>query len=131
MKRSFFSSFLLLLIVSFTVFAVTDHTKEPKAVAVAFSNALRAKDYNKAKKYGTEATIRVIEMLQVESIIDSTNVKTKAPKITTKILEANIDGNQCHIRFETSDLQGEEQTMTLTKTNEKWLVEMTKDDMEE
>ncbi len=126
---------LLIFFFAFALFgglyAVADNTKEPKAVALNFVQALKAKDYNKAKKYGTEATIRVIEMLQIESIIDSTNVKTKAPKITAKILEAVVDGNQCHIRYETSDMPGEEQTMTLTKTNDKWLVEMTKDGFEE
>ncbi len=130
MKKHFALLFILAFAVIGTLYAVTDNTKEAKTVALNFLNALKAKEYAKAKKYGTEATGRVIDMLESYPE-DSVSAKTKSVKIVSKIKEAKIDGDKCVITYESSDNPGEDRTMNLVNNNGKWLVEMTKEDTDE
>lgn len=97
---------------------------KPEKVALKFLKLLNAGKYEAAKKYGTDDTDSMMDLLA--SIADL--VEEEA---TTDVAEPVITDMKCEVNGELalcSYLQdGEPQTLDLVKVNGKWLVDMKKE----
>ena len=97
----------------------------PKSVAEHFLKALNKMDYETAKKYGTEDTGRLLDMISgfAKMSPDSAN-EEKSFDIKTE----KIDGDKATVTYVQSG-EVSEQTLDLIKIDGKWKVAMTKDSM--
>jgi hypothetical protein len=97
----------------------------PKSVAENFLKAMNKMDYETAKKYGSEDTGRLLDMMSgfANMIPDS----AKQEK-SFEIKDEKIDGDKATVTYSQSGEVGE-QTLDLVKIDGKWKVAMSKDSM--
>lgn len=95
----------------------------PKQVAEAFLSAIDKKNYEEAKKYATEETKSIIDII---ALGDDPNrpVVVQKRKYTQEYIEA--DKAMLHYKIEG---QSKNSTINLLKVKGEWLVNITKDDI--
>jgi len=97
----------------------------PKSVAENFLKAMNKMDYETAKKYGSEDTGRLLDMMSgfANMIPDSARQEK-----SFEIKNEKIDGDKATVTYVQSGEVGE-QTLDLVKIDGKWKVAMSKDSM--
>lgn len=97
----------------------------PKSVAEHFLKAMNKMDYETAKKYGSEDTGRLLDMMSgfAKMIPDSAREEK-----SFEIKDEKIDGDKATVTYVQSGEVGE-QTLDLVKIDGKWKVAMSKDSM--
>lgn len=119
MKKLLNLAIAIAVLVSFN--ACKSGSDNPEKVAEKFLNALNKKDYNEAKKYGTESTIQMIAMM--ESFKGMTpDTETKDVKIEN--MKCAVDGEKAKCTY---NQDGKEEKIDLVKKDNKWLVDMKKE----
>jgi hypothetical protein len=97
----------------------------PKSVAENFLQAYSKMNFEEAKKYGTEETGKLMDMMSslTKLMPDSTKVELKS-----EIIAEKIDGDKAFYTYIQKGKKGE-QTLNLAKVDGKWKVVMSKDAM--
>ncbi len=107
-------------------FLVACSGNSPKGVAENYLKAYSKMDFEGAKKYGTEETVKLLNMYTgfAKMIPDST--KNKVVKID--ITSEKVDGDKASVTYKEEGKDGD-QTLNLVKVDGKWKVAMSKDNM--
>jgi len=97
----------------------------PKSVAENFLKAMNKMDYETAKKYGSEDTGRLLDMMS-----NFTNMMPDSAREekSFEIKDEKVDGDKATVTYVQSGEVGE-QTLDLVKLDGKWKVAMSKDSM--
>src|SRR5262245_2831317 len=100
---------------------------KPKSVAEQFLQVMNKFDFETAKKYGTEDTGKLLDMMSGFSKMMSDSAR-KEEKY--EMLNESIDGDRATVSYR---VEGREETekLDLVKVNGKWKVAMSKDSMNE
>lgn len=117
--------FLLFVLVSVLFVSCGDN---PEKVAEKFLVELNNENFEEAKKYADEKTIKIVDVIKSVSAIDKTESSKKAKKPVIEILRHEIDKsdkNKAKV-FYTED-KGEEKTLDLVKIDGKWKVSLDKE----
>ena len=106
-------------------FLVACSGNSPKSVAKNFLDAMNKMDFDGAKKYGTEDTGKMLDMLSgfAKMMPDSAKKEVK-----TDITSEKIEGDKATCTYKEEGKDGE-QIIHLVKENGKWKEAMSKDDM--
>jgi hypothetical protein len=107
------------------VLIVSCSNNSPKSVAESFLKAMNKMDFEEAKKYGTDDTGKMLDMLSgfTKMMPDSAKKETKS-----EIVSEKIDGDKATVTYK-DDGKSEEQVLNLVKIDNKWKVAMSKDNM--
>ncbi len=97
----------------------------PKSVAENFLKAMNKMDFDGAKKYGTDETGKMLDMLSGFSKMmpDSAKKESKA-----EIISEKIEGDKATVIYK-DEGKSEEQVLNLIKIDNQWKVAMSKDNM--
>ncbi len=112
----------LVAVAIITLVSCGGKSNTPEAVAEKFLGHLNKQEYAEAKKLGTEATGEYLDMLASLSEM-APEEEVEAPEITDLTCEEQEETAVC-----TYKTDGETQTINLVKEEDKWLVNMTKED---
>ena len=101
--------------------------KSPKAVAENYLDAFHDQDYEKAKKYATKDTKRLLDMFISLAAMSPDSLKTQ---LRFEVLGERIKGDTAYVDYR---LEGSRKTQTLTllKSDGHWKVAATKDSLNE
>ena len=113
------SSILVLVIVS------CGGGDTPKSVAENFLKALNKMDYETAKKYGSEDTGKLLDMMSGFSKLMPDSAKQDR---SFEMKDEKINGDKATVLYTASGEEGE-QSLNLVKIDGKWKVAMSKDSM--
>ena len=121
MKINFYKTGLTV----FTMLLLACSGNSPKSVATHFLKAMYKSDFEEAKKYGTEETAKMLDMLSgfAKMMPDSAKKDVK-----TEIVSEKVEGDKATYTYK-EEGKNEEQTIHLVKIDGKWKVAMSKDDM--
>lgn len=131
-KNPIYLSALLLITICMSSFAFLSNKEkgDPKGVALNFLNALKMSDYEGAKKYGSDKTDEMLDMMIALSSMIPDSVKEKTRAVEFTILKTDIHDNQCLVTYIGSDNKQATETLNLVWGKNDWEVLMTKDDDE-
>ena len=102
----------------------------PKSVAEHFLKATQAENFEGAKKYCTEETGKLLDMMSSFAKMGDKDKKEKKDDRKIIIGEEKIDGDSvATVYYKMEGADASEQTVKLKKVNNKWLVAISKDDM--
>src|SRR5829696_4917349 len=106
-------------------FLVACSGNSPKSAAKKFLDKMNEMDFDGAKKYGTEDTGKMLDMLSgfAKMMPDSAKKEVK-----TEITSEKIEGDKATCTYKEEGRDGE-QVLHLVKEDGKWKVAMSKDDM--
>lgn len=98
----------------------------PKSVAENFLKAMNSMDFEGAKKYGTEDTGKLLDMMSgfAEMVPDS----TKANETKIEITGEKVEGDKATVTYKEDGREGEI-PLNLVKVDGKWKVSMSKESM--
>lgn len=113
------SSILVLVIVS------CGGGDTPKSVAENFLKSLNKMDYETAKKYGSEDTGKLLDMMSGFSKLMPDSARQER---SFEMKEEKINGDKATVTYTASGEEGE-QSLNLIKIDGKWKVAMSKDSM--
>jgi ABC-type glycerol-3-phosphate transport system substrate-binding protein len=114
----------ILAIAATTLFAACGGGSEsPSEVATKFLTHIDKKEFKEAKAYGTKATGELLDMI---ASMASMMPAEETPGFTIK--SENIDGDKATVTYR-SNGKDEDETLSLVKENGKWLVSMSKEDL--
>ena len=101
--------------------------KSPRGVAENYLEAFHDQDYEKAKKYATDDTKRLLDMFISLAAITPDSLKTK---LHFEVLGERIKGDTAYVEYR---LEGSRKTQSLTllKADGNWKVAATKDSLNE
>lgn len=97
----------------------------PKAVSENFLKALNRMDYETAKKYGTEDTGKLLDMMSGFAKMMPDSAKEEK---NFEIKDEKIDGDKATVTYSQTGDESE-QVLNLVKLDGKWKVAMSKDSM--
>ncbi|HEX5001923.1 MAG TPA: DUF4878 domain-containing protein [Bacteroidia bacterium] len=99
---------------------------KPSAVASSFLSAVNDKNYEAARKYATPETGKLIDLMeQLQKM--STATDSIAP-VDFEVVSEKIDGDKAVVTFKEKG-SDDSQTINLIKSNDKWLVSLSKQDL--
>ena len=107
------------------VLVVSCNWNGPKKTAEKFLVASDKMDYEESKKYSTEETDKLLDMM---SGLSKMAPEHKGDKHTFAILEEKIDGDAASVTYKESGKE-EQQMIHLKKVNGDWLVDISKADL--
>lgn len=113
-----------LLIIGFLAACAGSDT--PKSVAEKFLKATGEYNFAEAKKYCTEETGKMMDMMESMMKMAPDSAKKDHPKFV--VGEEKIDGDNASVSYKEESKEGE-QVVTLKKVNDKWLVSISKEGM--
>lgn len=97
----------------------------PKEVASKFITHVNNMEFDKAKKYGTEATNGILDM-----VAGFAGMAEDKPENTGfEILDVQEEGDKATVTYRNEGADADE-TLTLVKEGGKWLVDINKEDMD-
>jgi len=97
----------------------------PKSVAENFLKAMNKMDYEAAKKYGSEDTGRLLDMMSGYATMIPDSAREE---ISFEIKDEKIEGDKATVTYVQSG-EVSEQSLDLVKIDGKWKVAMSKDSM--
>ncbi|MCX6292326.1 MAG: DUF4878 domain-containing protein [Bacteroidetes bacterium] len=97
----------------------------PKAVAENFLKSYSKLDFDGAKKYGTEETGKLLDMM---SSLTKMMPDSAKKEVKTEITAEKVDGDKATVTYKEAGKDGD-QTLNLVKVDGKWKVAMSKDGM--
>ena len=128
-----FFTVLIIFALFFAVCSVSCKTaskneNKPAAVATKFLKHLRLFEFDEARKLGTEATGKMLDMFSMMLEMSKKNGKepgTPPKDIVFEVVKTAIDGKNAVVTYKNED--GKEQQLDLVKVKGKWLVNMKKE----
>lgn len=121
MKRLSLMFLILFMFTSCSVFDVR-YSKKPEKTAEKFLKHLYNAEYDKAKKYGTDKTARILDIMDQLVAISGQNPLPAEPDI--KISECIIRNDTAYCYYLA---KGEKQEIMLLKKDKQWLVDLKKE----
>jgi hypothetical protein len=109
-----------------TCFLIACSGNSPKSVAENFLKAMNKMDFEGAKKYGTEDTNKMLDMLSGFAKMMPDSAKKEDVKV--EITSEKVEGDKATYTYKEVG-KDEQQTINLVKVDGKWKVAMSKDDM--
>jgi hypothetical protein len=97
----------------------------PKSVAENFLKALNKMDYETAKKYGSEDTGKLLDMMSGFAKMMPDSARRER---SFEIKDEKIEGDKATVTYSEQGEEGD-QTLNLVKVEGKWKVAMSKDSM--
>lgn len=97
----------------------------PKSVAENFLKAMNKMDFETAKKYGSEDTGKLLDMMSSFAKLMPDSAKKER---SFEMKDEKINGDKATVTYVSSGEEGE-QTVSLIKVDGKWKVAMGKDSM--
>lgn len=116
-------STLLVLITTVLIFGCVS-SDSPRSVAEKFLNAMGTQDFETAKKYGTEETVKLLDMMSGFSKMSADTVSAKEMKF--EISNEDISGDNAIIYYREEGRDGELQ-LPMVKLDGKWKVLLSKE----
>src|SRR6185503_13683982 len=115
----------LLVALFITILSSCEGGKSPKSVAENFLNAMNKFDFETAKKYGTEDTGKLLDMMSgfTKMMPDSARKEEKY-----EMLDEKIEGEKATVTYRAEGREDPEK-LDLIKVNGKWKVAMSKDSL--
>src|SRR5437867_4097320 len=98
----------------------------PKSVADKFLKATADYNFAEAKKYCTDETGKMMDMMESMMKMAPDSAKKEHPKFT--LGEEKMDGDNATVMYKEEGKDGD-QALTLKKANGKWLVSISKEGM--
>lgn len=95
----------------------------PRSIAEKFLKAMSSQDYESAKKYGTDETGKLLDMM---SGITKMSVDSAVSDLSFEILREKIEGDNAVIYYKEGGREGELQ-LPLVKIDGKWKVLLSKE----
>lgn len=95
----------------------------PKEVASNFIKHVNNMEFDEAKKYSTEGTAGILDMLK-----SFAGMAEKPESTAFEILDVKEEGDKATVTYRNEGADADE-TITLVKENGKWLVDINKEDM--
>lgn len=95
----------------------------PRSIADKFLKAMSSQDYELAKKYGTEETGKLLDMM---SGFTKMSLDSVGKDLSFEILREKIEGDNAVIFYKEGGREGELQ-LPLVKANGKWKVLLSKE----
>lgn len=123
MKKTILSAFAIAFAWMMTSCSSGD---TPKVVATKFLTASSENNFEEAKKYATEETGQILDL--VAGMAKSMGEDTKKEKETFEVISEKIEGETATVTYKKSG-EDSEQTMKLKKVSGDWKVSMSKEDM--
>jgi hypothetical protein len=120
-------NFQLIFVVFSAIMLSCGSGDSPKAVAENFLKAMNKMDYETAKKYGSEDTGRLLDMMSGFARMMPDSARKER---SFEMKDEKIEGDRATVTYTQSD-SNEEQSLSLIKVDGKWKVAMTKDSMNE
>jgi len=99
---------------------------KPGSVASSFLSAVNDKNYEAARKYSTPETGKLIDLM--EQLQKMSSATDSISTIDFEIVTEKIDNDKAVVTFKEKD-SDELQTINLIKTDGKWLVNLSKQDL--
>ena len=121
MAKNFTNFFLIVAILMMTSCSSSD---SPRSVAEKFLNAMGTQDFETAKKYGTEETEKLLDMMSGFSKMSADTVAAKEMKF--EISHEDVSGDNAIIYYREENREGELQ-LPLVKIDGKWKVLLSKE----
>ncbi|REK50617.1 MAG: DUF4878 domain-containing protein [Bacteroidetes bacterium] len=111
------------LIITALFIASCGSSDSPKVVAEKYLDAIGSYDFDGAKKYGTEETVKLLDMMAGFSkmVHDSTKTVTKY-----NVIDVKLDGDNATAIYKEEGLDTESR-LSLQRIDGKWKVNMTKE----
>lgn len=101
---------------------------KPEIVAYEFLDHLQKLEYADAKKYGTDNTNQILEMMESLLAVVADSQDKPTPKNAEIIIQkCNVDGDVAVCSYTTD---GVEEKINLVKEDGKWLVDIKKENMQ-
>lgn len=116
------TSFLFSLAATLLLAACGGGNMTPTQVAEKYLTHLNKMEFKEAKAYGTEKTAGMLDLLAGMAAMMPKNENTGF-----KITGETIDGDKATVTYRNDGADADE-TLTLVKTDGKWLVDMAKED---
>ncbi len=123
MKKTL-SSFLFLLTV--LLLHACSMRDSPGDAAGKFLNAFNERDFEKARKYATPETIKLVDLM--ENLTKLSQGTDSLPKASININGERIEGDIAYVTF-TESGSDQPQEIQLKKIDGQWLVHITKEDI--
>ncbi len=121
MKNNITSRYLLLPVIVF-IFACTGNDT-PGSVAEKFLKAMSSQDFETAKKYGTEETEKLLDMM---SGFKKMSADSTGKNLKFEIIREKIEGENAIIYYKEEGKEGELQ-LPMVKADGKWKVLLSKE----
>lgn len=122
--KKFFSGILILLF--FGALSSCSTADSPKEVASKFLSALAGNKFEEAKKLATPESAQMIDMISNLTMNADSTHDERSPKF--EMLSEKIEGEVASVTYKV-DNENKEEVLKLRKVDNKWLVSMTKQDM--
>lgn len=123
------NKYLVFIFISLMYVTVACKKNTPSYVALQFLQAINNNDFTKAKKYCTENTKKIMEVMEsMAKMIPKEQLNKGKVKENIIVLREEIAGNTALIIYKTSKSDKEEQ-LKMKKVDGKWLVSMDKSDL--
>ncbi len=119
--------FTTLLVVSFMI--ACSGGSGPKSVAENFLKATQAEKFDDAKKYCTDETGKLLDMMSSFAKMGDKDKKEKKEEKKFTMGEEKIDGDNASVTYKMEGKDAVEQTIKMKKVEGKWKVAISKDDM--
>jgi hypothetical protein len=123
MKKTIISAFAIAMTWMITSCSSGD---APKTVATKFLTATAEQNYDEAKKYATEETGQVLDM--VSGMAKAMGEGTAKEKESFEVISEKIDGETATVTYKKKGEEAE-QTLKLKQVSGEWKVSMGKEDM--
>ncbi len=117
--------FLLALCTTVLLTACGGGASSPTQVAEQFLTHTNKMEFKEAKKYATKSTGEILDMIAGMAKMMGDNKEAKGFKITGE----TIDGDKATVNYRSDDKEADEQ-LQLIKEDGKWLVHMSKEDLD-
>jgi len=120
--KNLFNSYRYLLVI---LILTACSGNSPKHVAEKFLEAYSRLDFEGAKKYGTDETAKLLDMMN-----SLTKLMNNADKkmVKTEVISEKIDGDKATVIYKEEGKEGD-QVLNLVKVNGSWKVALSKDTM--
>lgn len=109
------------------VFLVGCDSNSPKGIANKWLNSFYHMEYKEAKKYSTEDTQKMLDMLESFGTMVADSQKQNAQKIKIEVKDVIEEGDNATVKYKISE-DNMEKSIHLKKVNGKWLVDYSKQD---
>ncbi len=111
---------LIIALLPILALAFASCQQTPDATAKAYQDAIKAGNFEKAKEYVTEGTKQYVDVMATfDGFVAETNYKA------TVVGKSVIEGDNAKVTVKNAnDANSKEETLTLTKVNGKWFVNL-------
>src|ERR1700682_4719534 len=119
----------IILISAITMF-MSCSNNSPKGVAQKFLKDLQEEKFDDAKKYGTEATGKMLDVAKSFSNLDPGSIVVKDKKWKKKyvITDVQENGDKAVVKYKEEGGDAEE-TLEMSKINGRWMVDIRKEEV--